>query len=122
MLDIFLNFYMDVQNFCMCEEDKYYVFFNVLKFTKFIVYVKVRYVYDNNFGLLISFNFSQSLFNFVNLLKNFNLLNIESIENFIIKNKENKLRSGSLNQNLLETVQTFESAFCKTNGSSQIAL
>jgi len=97
MLDIFLNFYMDVQNFCMCEEDKYYVFFNVLKFTKFIVYVKVRYVYDNNFGLLISFNFSQSLFNFVNLLKNFNLLNIESIENFIIKNKENKLRSGSLN-------------------------
>jgi len=32
----------NVLNSCMTRKDKYYVFFNVLKFEKYILYVKVR--------------------------------------------------------------------------------
>jgi len=37
----------------MTEKNKYYVFFNVLRFEEYIVYVKVRYEYVENIKLSI---------------------------------------------------------------------
>jgi len=37
----FLDFCMNVPNFCMTKKDKYYIFLNVIKFEEYIMYVKV---------------------------------------------------------------------------------
>jgi len=42
LLIFFLNFYINVLNFCMTRKYMYYVFFNVPKFKEYISYVKVR--------------------------------------------------------------------------------
>ena len=36
-----MNSYINMSNSCITGKDKYYVFFNVLKFKEYIVYVKV---------------------------------------------------------------------------------
>jgi len=37
----FINFSINILNFCISGKDKYYVSFNVLKFKEYIVYVIV---------------------------------------------------------------------------------
>jgi len=44
---------MNIPNSYVTKKEKYYIFLNVLKFEKYIVYVKYEYEYDKNVELLI---------------------------------------------------------------------
>jgi len=57
---------MNIPTSCMIENYKYYVFLNVLKFEKDILYVRVQiWIWWKYWIIKLSSNFPKSLFNFV---------------------------------------------------------
>jgi len=62
----FMDSYINVSNSCVIEKDKYYVFFNVLKFKEYILYVIVWiWIWWKCWIINLSSNFPESLLNFV---------------------------------------------------------